>query len=481
MWGAPEGPSGSGGAPEGSIGSGGAPEGPSGSGGAPEGSIGMWGAPEGPSGCGAPLRLHRDVDPQGPLRVPPSVNPNVPLMVLSVNSQGFELTFSETDDAPPPRPTQPPTPTPCGGTVVQTGDTPAYIESPNFPSNYDESKTCTWTVTSDVGTLLEFTAEAFNTEAGYDHLRFSDIPAVGEPLGTFSGTVGPLELRSVGNAALVVFSSDGSNTDTGFRIRINRFIPKCPAPLGICPNTGDEEICFAAGQLCDGNEDCPGGVDEVCPPGCGIPTIKPFLSTRSGDRIVGGIEVAHKSLLAVGRWSVTLIEFVFGANGMAFLTFSASIRPSLYKVRVGEHDIEGDSEENAWTYDLELVIPHPRYGMDGARSNDICLLKTRLPIFFNEHVFPVCVGSETTAPVGTDCFTTGWGSQLQVPAKSEDFKECDDTREKESVRAGDLLQQVDVKLAEQAVCEAIYANHTQPAVISEDMLCGYNFGKDRYQ
>ena len=36
---------------------------------------------------------------------------------------------------------------------------------------------------------------------------------------------------------------------------------------------------------------CPGGADEYCPFGCGTPSNKPLLSTRAGQKIVGGIEV----------------------------------------------------------------------------------------------------------------------------------------------------------------------------------------------
>ena len=48
-----------------------------------------------------------------------------------------------------------------------------------------------------------------------------------------------------------------------------------------------------------------------------------------------------------------------------------------YSIRVGEHDITGELERNAWTYELELVIKHPLYNSD-TTENDICLLKTKM-------------------------------------------------------------------------------------------------------
>lgn len=58
-----------------------------------------------------------------------------------------------------------------------------------------------------------------------------------------------------------------------------------------------------------GKKDCPNGLDEDCPHGCGISEARPLLSTVG--RIVGGIEVRF---LACRR---TILEAKF-----AFFSFS---------------------------------------------------------------------------------------------------------------------------------------------------------------
>ncbi|OWA55469.1 putative Chymotrypsinogen B, partial [Hypsibius exemplaris] len=221
------------------------------------------------------------------------------------------------------------------------------------------------------------------------------------------------------------------------------------------------------------NVDCPGGRDENCPTGCGTPVNAPILRSPTGERIVGGVDARQHSwpwqisMLSNGRHNCggSIIDHQWVVTAAHCCTGG----PAQYKVRVGEHDIgSGNGEVNAWTYDVERVVSHPRYNRDGPRSNDICLLKTKLPIFFNEHVFPVCLPTGDNTPVGTDCYTTGWGSRRQVLARNG---------EKET-RVADNLQQVDVKLVEQSACRTAYP---RPAPISADMLCGYNPGKDSCQ
>ncbi|OQV19488.1 putative Ovochymase-1 [Hypsibius exemplaris] len=404
----------------------------------------------------------------------------------SATFHGFELTFNETDDLPAPPATFPPA-EPCGSTVVQTGDTPVFIQSPNYPANYPDDISCAWNIsTADPGRSLVFHAEAFSTERAYDILELTDENA-GVTVGSFSGSAGPSNLRTRASHVYAVFVSDDSNTYTGFRIRITSHVPKCPVNSGFCPNTGDEEFCFEPNQLCDGKPECPNGADENCPRGCGTPVFPPLVSTKSGERIVGGVEAKPHSW----PWQISML---FNGNHRCggsiidhhWIVTAAHCHAgddmSAYKVRVGEHDIEGDAEMNAWSYDVELFILHQRYEADAPYSSDIALLKTKMPIFFNDHVHPVCLGSALPPPVGTTCFTTGWGSTEQRPARTMQEGALKDHKNiHRDTKVGDPLRQVDIKIVDPAVCVATYAAQNDPAVITADMICGYNDGKDSCQ
>ena len=59
-----------------------------------------------------------------------------------------------------------------------------------------------------------------------------------------------------------------------------------------------------------------------------------------------------------------------------FYKFSGATAAT-YTIRVGEHDIAGSLEPNAWTYELERFIKHPLYN-EATTENDICLLKTKM-------------------------------------------------------------------------------------------------------
>ncbi|OQV13671.1 putative Chymotrypsinogen 2, partial [Hypsibius exemplaris] len=268
--------------------------------------------------------------------------------------------------------------------------------------------------------------------------------------------------------------------------------PRCSVGDFECPyaRPGDPETCFQPSKLCDGNVDCPGGADEHCPTGCGTPVNKPILSTKTGERIVGGIDARPHSW----PWQISMLSngrhncggSIIDHHWVVTAAHCCTSGPSTYKVRVGEHDIvDGQGEVNAWTYDVERVIQHPLY-QGREQHDDICLLKTVLPIFFNDDVFPVCLGSGTPPEVGTDCFTTGWGSQRQVisPPRMGEEDEAEVLQKEEDSkqdRVPNILQQVDLKVVDQAECARVYGSHSRPITITPDMICGENPGKDSCQ
>jgi len=81
--------------------------------------------------------------------------------------------------------------------------------------------------------------------------------------------------------------------------------------------------------------------------------------------------------------------------------------PSLFTVRVGEHDrvkLEGSEAD----YRVKEVYQHPEYQHPSPLNNDIAVLELVRPIRFNKYVQPVCL-PDRKVPVGTECYITGWG------------------------------------------------------------------------
>ena len=62
------------------------------------------------------------------------------------------------------------------------------------------------------------------------------------------------------------------------------------------------------------------------------------------------------------------------------------------------------------TVSIDEVIPHQGYN-DNTYDTDIMLLKLSERIDFGETIHPVCLPEQgARVPVGTRCYTTGWGN-----------------------------------------------------------------------
>ena len=92
------------------------------------------------------------------------------------------------------------------------------IESPNFPSSYDNDLYCTWKITVPTGKKVRIEFSEFKTEAGKDILYVFDTDKT-EPILEFSG-VGykPRELTSSGKSLRIRFVSNGATASNGFRL-----------------------------------------------------------------------------------------------------------------------------------------------------------------------------------------------------------------------------------------------------------------------
>ncbi|OWA53554.1 hypothetical protein BV898_17977 [Hypsibius exemplaris] len=309
-------------------------------------------------------------------------------------------------------------------------------------------------------------AEAFRHEAGYDKVHTDNY-----------GTTSVAGLTSVDPVARpsshprklvrVVFART-VQLYHGFSIRV---------PATECLRKWCGGNLLLAEKLCDGNVDCPGGRTKR-PTGCGETAQLPWQISMlsNGRHNCGGSIIDH-------QWVVT-----------AALAALADPRNT---GRVVNMTLEVEtSEVNAWTYDVERVVSHPRYNRDGPRSkrhlppetswHRSASLKYRssklslhdreqyvlffcLAIFFNEHVFPFVCQLLITLRSAL-MLHHRLGSRRQVRPQR-----------REGDSSGHNLQQVDVKLVEQSACRTAYANLPAPPPSRLIMLCGYNPGKDSCQ
>ncbi|XP_078662746.1 suppressor of tumorigenicity 14 protein homolog isoform X1 [Branchiostoma floridae x Branchiostoma belcheri] len=103
----------------------------------------------------------------------------------------------------------------CGG---QFTDLEGEFTSPNYPENYDNELSCTWTITLPDNNLVLLTADDFQTERAYDVVKFFDGDSdTASEIRSVAGLPRDLStIVSTGPSLTVGFTSDGSVTEKGF-------------------------------------------------------------------------------------------------------------------------------------------------------------------------------------------------------------------------------------------------------------------------
>ncbi|KAJ8268254.1 hypothetical protein COCON_G00134260 [Conger conger] len=106
---------------------------------------------------------------------------------------------------------------PCGGDLkAPTG----IILSPGWPELYKEALNCEWIIEAPPGYPIKIIFDKFRTEVNYDILEVRDGRFPSSPLiGSYQGTQVPQFLISTSNFLYLLFSTDKSQSDIGFRIR----------------------------------------------------------------------------------------------------------------------------------------------------------------------------------------------------------------------------------------------------------------------
>uniref|UniRef100_A0A3Q1GR93 ST14 transmembrane serine protease matriptase n=1 Tax=Acanthochromis polyacanthus TaxID=80966 RepID=A0A3Q1GR93_9TELE len=165
----------------------------------------------------------------------------------------------------------------CGGVI---SNDKGVLTSPLHPSFYPPAVDCKWTIQVPAGNKVRLKFTMFRMkEPGVDtrvcHKDFVEI------MGTkYCGELSTLAVTSTTNVLDVMFHSDESDTDKGFRAEFSAYDPKNPCPSKFACNSG---ICIGKELQCDGWNDCGDMSDEMkCQCGkdqfpCGNGLCKPRL------------------------------------------------------------------------------------------------------------------------------------------------------------------------------------------------------------
>ncbi|KTG03944.1 hypothetical protein cypCar_00030354 [Cyprinus carpio] len=106
---------------------------------------------------------------------------------------------------------------PCGGNLKASS---GIILSPGWPELYKEALNCEWIIEAPPGYPIKIIFDKFRTEVNYDVLEVRDGRYPSSPLiGSYQGTQVPQFLISTSNFLYLLFTTDKSHSDIGFRIR----------------------------------------------------------------------------------------------------------------------------------------------------------------------------------------------------------------------------------------------------------------------
>ncbi|XP_070554989.1 kremen protein 1-like [Ptychodera flava] len=104
----------------------------------------------------------------------------------------------------------------CGGDYT---DSSGYIYSPNFPGNYTNEQSCTWTITVDPGHIVKLATLKLRLQDNDMVIVKDGIEDHSSTISTFTGYSLPQPLYSSSNTLRVEMVTDDAGNDLGFALQ----------------------------------------------------------------------------------------------------------------------------------------------------------------------------------------------------------------------------------------------------------------------
>merc|ERR1712088_1024672 len=313
------------------------------------------------------------------------------------------------------------------------------IETPNYPGNYPDKAKCNWRIKVPANEEVHIWCETFDLLKG-DFLRIRKV--TDKIVGTFEDGYGEIiPATSKARWLKVQFRSNKKKNAGGFRCQI----------AAVAPITGS-----GSGAVTGIGSGAPGPVATAAPGSCQCGV----KGGAANGRIVGGQETEEHEY----PWQVGLVS----RNGRTpwcggtlissthVLTAAHCTQTSASSIRVllGEHSI-ADSDFNR--VDVAEIINHPNYNSQ-TTDNDYAILRLSSPVAFTNEVSPACLPADLSATyAGVLATVTGWGTLSSGGNQPT------------------ALQEVDVTVTTNAVCNQAYGS------ITDNMVCAADSGKDSCQ
>lgn len=190
----------------------------------------------------------------------------------------------------------------------------------------------------------------------------------------------------------------------------------------------------------------------------------PNFKGQPEEKIVGGTVVDPKYSIP---WQISFEDFGSHICGGAIINenFILTAGHCCYggdadyvSIVAGEHDL-GRDEGPEQRIDVAEIISHENFDYD-IIANDVCLLRLKEPLVFNDEVQPVKLPEQDQAFESGDAIVSGWGT-----LHAGDFN------------LPDLLHVVTVPLVIDDDCAKAYGND----LIPDMMICAGESGKDSCQ
>ncbi|XP_018372078.1 PREDICTED: uncharacterized protein LOC108766973 isoform X2 [Trachymyrmex cornetzi] len=199
---------------------------------------------------------------------------------------------------------------------------------------------------------------------------------------------------------------------------------------------------------------------------CGV---RPLISKRSGKVVGGkGADFGEWPWQVLVREATWLGLFTKNKCGGVLITdkyviTAAHCQPGFLASLVavfGEYDISGELEpKRSVTKNVRRVIVNRGYD-PATFENDVALLELESPVQFDEHIVPICMPEDGVDFTGRMATVTGWG------------------RLKYNGGVPSVLQEVQVPIMENSVCQEMFQTADHVKLILDSFLCaGYANGQ----